>query len=1006
MKKQSIISIVACVIAVLAIIIAFVPKKPDKNEIDPASIVAISDDGYWVINGVKTEHSAVGKDGIDGINGINGIDGINPTIAISEDGFWVINGVKTEYVAIGKDGADGKDGEDGVDGTNGTNGQDGITPTIAISDDGYWIINGTKTEYVAIGKDGADGADGEDGEDGTDGITPTIAISDDGYWVINGVKTDVKAKAGDFTEENPQGLKFYRTDDNTYIVSSGDAKYLSNIVIPETYLNCPVVAIEASAFYGSSTLKSITIPDSITSIGEYAFAGCKSLESIILPESLISIGDYAFQGCSLFTNIVVPDSVQTIGYSAFNGCSSLTSMTLPFVGGSANETEASDITMFGYIFGSTYYNGASKVDKFDIETQDIDYSSCYYIPSSLEHVTITGGKIYNGAFCCCNMLTTIDIPDTITSIEPFTFAGCEKLKDFSIPDSVTKIGMGAFYMCYSIESITIPDAITSIEMGVFCECVGLKSIVIPNNVTSIGDFAFDWCVSLESITIPNGVTTIGVDAFSNCDSLESITLPDSVTSIGDYAFAYNSSLESITLSKNITTIGARTFDKCTALESITIPKSVTTIGANVFRDCSSLVDVTYEGTIEEWYNIQTYDKVFDPVTCSDGIAALAEITLWVSTTEGVREFTLQQIEAFKAAHPEYRFNITIETMGEGDAATEVLKDVATAPDMYCFSQDQISRLVQAGALAPLSSSAAALVSANNDAGSVGAATVGENIYAYPLTSDNGYYLYYNSRYVSDEQAKTLEGIIEACKSSGRNFGYNLTNGWFTAGFFFAQPVGGGTPLCTSNWTWSDNGKNAIAVNDTFNSANGLIAMKAMNKLATSGVWVDSADNFSGTAAIVTGTWNANTAEAEYGDYMKATKLPTYTVDGQTFQMGSFSGYKLIGCKPQTDSYKAEVCSALALYLTSAEAQLERYYEFLWGPSNLEAQANIDVKDNILLSALIQQNVYSQPQGVIPSDWWSEAAVLGTVAYQANMTDNDFIIALEIYEQKINAMLTK
>ncbi len=383
-----------------------------------------------------------------------------------------------------------------------------------------------------------------------------------------------------------------------------------------------------------------------------------------------------------------------------------------------------------------------------------------------------------------------------------------------------------------------------------------------------------------------------------------------------------------------------------------------------------------------------------------------DITLWVSTTAGVKEFTLEQVEAFKAAHPEYKFNITVETVGEGDAAAEVLKDVATAPDMYCFAQDQISRLVQGGALAPLGVKATETVKANNDSGSVGAATVGGTVYAYPLTADNGYYLYYDSSVVSDEQAKTLEGIIEACAAKNKKFGYNLTNAWIMAGFFFAQPVGGGDALCSSTWTYSEDGKNAIAVDDNFNSANGLVAMKAMNALANSGVWVDSADNFGGTGAIVTGIWNANAAEAEYGDNMKATKLPTYTVDGKTYQMGSFSGYKLIGCKPQTDDTKAKICSDLALYLTSGEAQLERYYEFQWGPSNKEAQANEDVQGNVLLAALLQQNVYAVPQGVIHGDWWTEAAQLGTIAAEAEKTVEDLQAALATYEEKINGMIVK
>lgn len=384
-----------------------------------------------------------------------------------------------------------------------------------------------------------------------------------------------------------------------------------------------------------------------------------------------------------------------------------------------------------------------------------------------------------------------------------------------------------------------------------------------------------------------------------------------------------------------------------------------------------------------------------------------EITLWVSTTEGVKAFTEAQVEDFKAEHPEYNFNITIQTVGEGDAGTEVLKDVATAPDMFCFAQDQIARLVQGGALAQLGVKAAQTVSDENDAGAVGAATVGGGIYAYPMTSDNGVYLYYDSSKISDEEAKTLEGVIAACEREGVLFGYELTNAWIAAGFFFAQPAGGGTPLCTSTWTYSDDGKNPIAVNDTFNSANGLIAYQEMYDLAGSTAWDNSSGTFNGFGAVVSGIWNANAAEGAWGDNVKAVKLPTFTgSDGKVYQLGSYSGYKLIGCKPQEDVMKAKICSDLALYLTSEEAQLERYYEFQWGPSNLAAQGNQDVMDNKLLAALLEQNVFAQPQGVIPGDWWTEAAALGELCKTRGLTADDLSAALVDYETKINAMIVK
>ena len=383
-----------------------------------------------------------------------------------------------------------------------------------------------------------------------------------------------------------------------------------------------------------------------------------------------------------------------------------------------------------------------------------------------------------------------------------------------------------------------------------------------------------------------------------------------------------------------------------------------------------------------------------------------EITLWVPTSDGVKEFIEIQIENFKKEHPEYKFNITIEAVSEGDAAFLVLRDFDSAPDMYCFAQDQISRLVAGGALSPLGTAIAQKISNENDVGSVGAATVGDRMYAYPMTSDNGYFLYYDSSIVSDEEAKTLEGIVAACERSGKKFGYELMNAWIMSSFFFSQPVGGGAPLCTSTWTYSADGKFPIAVNDTFNSENGLIAMKAMDWLTNSGVWIDTMNNFAGTGAIVSGIWGASQAEDEYGDNMRATKLPTFTVDGETYQLGSFSGYKLLGCKPQEDPLKEEICQALALYLTSEEAQLDRYYELQWGPSNVEAQNNQDVKDNVYFSALLEQNVYAQLQGVIHSDWWTEAAALGTKCKEADLTDDDLKAALATYEERLQDLIVK
>ena len=373
-----------------------------------------------------------------------------------------------------------------------------------------------------------------------------------------------------------------------------------------------------------------------------------------------------------------------------------------------------------------------------------------------------------------------------------------------------------------------------------------------------------------------------------------------------------------------------------------------------------------------------------------------DVTLWVSELDGVKELTQQQIDAFEAANPGIVINASIEGVSEANAASQVLADVASAPDIYCFAQDQLARLVQASALAQLGTGAAATVTETNDAGSVAAGTVAGKLYAYPLTSDNGYYLYYNKSIISEEDAKDLASIVAACETAGVKFRFALENAWYTASFFFATG-------CHSNWTTNENG-DFVSVDDTFNSAAGLVAMKGMQILAKSSCYDSNADIFTDAGAIVTGIWNANAAADHFGDDLAATKLPSFTVDGQTYQLGSYSGNKLMGVKPQQDAKKGAVLSLLAQYLTNEECQMARYNQFQWGPSNLNAQANEAIQANISLAALAAQNAFATPQGQIAGVFWDNANALGAVAKSAT-TDAELQAGLDNYKAVVDAYLS-
>ena len=386
----------------------------------------------------------------------------------------------------------------------------------------------------------------------------------------------------------------------------------------------------------------------------------------------------------------------------------------------------------------------------------------------------------------------------------------------------------------------------------------------------------------------------------------------------------------------------------------------------------------------------------DDTPAPNPLAGTYDITFWVSEIDGVAALFQSQIDAFEAANPGIVINATIEGVSEADAASQVLADIATAPDMYCFAQDQLARLVQGGALAAPSDAVANVIRTSNDASSVAAGSVAGKLYSYPMTSDNGYYMYYNTELIDATAAESLEAIIAICEENNLKFRFALENAWYTASFFFATG-------CHSNWTMDAEG-NYNAVDDNFNSAAGLAAMKGMQKLTHSKCYDSNADIFTDAAVVITGIWAADAAATHFGENLGATDLPSFTVDGQSYHLGSYIGNKLIGVKPQGDSNKGAVLSLLATYLTNAECQSQRFAQFQWGPSNLEAQASDAVKANISLAAFSAQKAYGQLQGQIHGSWWDIAKVLGADA-KAATSDAELQASLDTYKAAIDALFS-
>ena len=369
---------------------------------------------------------------------------------------------------------------------------------------------------------------------------------------------------------------------NDYYSWNGAPWYSYRQSITSVTIGNSVTSIGKSAFEDCSGLTSVTIGNSVTSIGNSAFNDCSNLTSVTIPNSVTSIGHSAFEDCSGLTSVTIPNSVTSIGELAFYGCSGLTSITIP-----------NSVTSIGY---SAFYGcyGLTSVHISDIAAWcGISFSSSSSNPLYYaKHLYLNENEI-----------TNLIIPNSVTSIGVHAFDGCSGLTSVTIGNSVTNIGEGAFYSCSGLTSVTIPNSVTSIGGGAFYGCSGLTSITIPNSVISIGGGAFSGCSGLTSISVESGNTHY--DSRNNCNALIETTsntiiagckntvIPNSVTSIVDGAFSDCSGLTSITIPNSVTRIGIAAFYNCSGLTSITIPNSVTSIGYDAFSGCSSLTSVVW-----------------------------------------------------------------------------------------------------------------------------------------------------------------------------------------------------------------------------------------------------------------------------------------------------------------------------------------------------------------------------------------------------------------------------
>ena len=371
------------------------------------------------------------------------------------------------------------------------------------------------------------------------------------------------------TEDDTATIKYFRGP----VASTSTGSY--DITIPEKLDDHPVTGLGESSFSGTyspdhpknntllsfcNQIQSVTIPESVTSIGKSAFEDCSNLDSLTIKGVATSIGAYAFGSCTSLTSLSLVGSFQTIGDYAFVSCG-MTSLTI----------DATITSIEKYAFSSRSLTSLSLTGNVQ-KIGDYAFYSC----SSLKTVTLPKSLTSIGAYAfdSCTSLDSIEIPGTVTEIGDFAFH-LSGLTSVKIDEGVQSTGVHMFYDCDNLATVNLPESLTTIAKGSFAFCSDLNHVKIPARVTCIGDGAFSHCTSLSEITLQDEVKTIGADAFLSCQELTSITLPDSVTDIGKEAFGHCSKLESITIPKNVTTIKSDTFDFCFNLKSITLPAGLT-----------------------------------------------------------------------------------------------------------------------------------------------------------------------------------------------------------------------------------------------------------------------------------------------------------------------------------------------------------------------------------------------------------------------------------------------
>ena len=364
----------------------------------------------------------------------------------------------------------------------------------------------------------------------------------------------------------------YSLDEDGNATITGYSGSVSALAIPQTIDGHKVVAIGEGAFKGTC-LVNVTIPDTVTVIGDSAFENCDNLKNVKISENLKKLGMMAFGNCDALTEIEIPKNITTVAYNEFYN-----PVRGPFTGSNSLQTVVFEEGMTwlpGYILAGC--SGFTTVK----------------IPETVTEI----GK---GAFRDCSRLESITIPDTVTMIGDSAFENCDNLKNVKISENLKKLGMMAFGNCDALTEVKIPKSITTViyndfynpVRGPFTGSDSLQTVVFEEGMTWLPAYILSGCSGFTTVKIPESVTEIGSHTFSNT-KLESIRVPDTVTDMGDHVFSGCTELKEVTLPNIRQNIVAGMFEGCTSLEKIVLPETVTAIRSDAFEGCTALKDITW-----------------------------------------------------------------------------------------------------------------------------------------------------------------------------------------------------------------------------------------------------------------------------------------------------------------------------------------------------------------------------------------------------------------------------